>query len=40
MAFRLAKGQSLRVIDPEGEQVCDLLAFNAEDTGEVISSGR
>lgn len=39
-AFRLNKGQRLRVIDPEGEQVSDLLAFNAADTGEVISSGR
>lgn len=39
-AFRLNKGQRLRVIDPEGEQVSDLLAFNADDTKEVISSGR
>ena len=39
-AFRLAKGQRLKVIDPEGEQVSDLLAFNAGDPGEVISSGR
>jgi hypothetical protein len=40
VAFRLAKGQRLRVIDPEGEQVSDLLAFDADDTREVISSGR
>jgi uncharacterized protein YcgI (DUF1989 family) len=40
VAFRLAKGSRLRVIDPRGEQVSDLLAFNAADTGEVISSGR
>jgi uncharacterized protein YcgI (DUF1989 family) len=39
-AFRLAKGQRLKVIDPQGEQVSDLLAFNAHDTAEVISSGR
>lgn len=39
-AFRLKKGQRLTVIDPEGEQVADLLAFNAGDIGEVISSGR
>jgi uncharacterized protein YcgI (DUF1989 family) len=39
-AFRLAKGQRLRITDPEGEQVSDLLAFNAHDTAEVISSGR
>jgi uncharacterized protein YcgI (DUF1989 family) len=28
------------VIDPRGEQVADLLAFNANDLDEVISSGR
>lgn len=39
-AFRLNKGQRLRVIDPQGEQVSDLLAFNAHDPAEVISSGR
>ena len=40
VAFRLNKGGRLRVIDPQGEQVSDLVAFNAHDTGEVISSGR
>ena len=40
VAFRLARGERLRVIDPQGEQVSDLLAFNADDLGEVISSGR
>jgi uncharacterized protein YcgI (DUF1989 family) len=39
-AFRLKKGETLIVIDPEGEQVADLLAFNADDIDEVISSGR
>lgn len=39
-AFRMRRGQRLRVVDPEGEQVADLLAFNAADTAEVISSGR
>jgi uncharacterized protein len=39
-AFELRAGQTLMVIDPEGEQVADLLAFNAHDKGEVISSGR
>ena len=39
-AFKLNKGQRLRVIDPNGEQVSDMLAFNAHDTAEVISSGR
>ena len=39
-AFRLKKGEMLTVIDPKGEQVADLLAFNAADLNEVISSGR
>ena len=40
VAFRLDRGQRLTVIDPQGEQVADLLAFNRNDTREVISSGR
>lgn len=40
VAFRLDRGQRLRVIDPQGEQVSDMLAFNAHDVAEVISSGR
>jgi uncharacterized protein YcgI (DUF1989 family) len=40
VAFRLARGETLIVIDPRGEQVADLLAFNAHDVDEVISSGR
>jgi len=39
-AFRLNRGQRLRVIDPQGEQVSDMLVFNAHDINEVISSGR
>lgn len=39
-AFHLRKGQRLRVIDPLGGQVSDLLAFNAQDSREVISNGR
>lgn len=39
-AFKLAKGQRLVVIDPEGQQVSDLLAFNADDVREVVSNGR
>lgn len=39
-AFTLDKGQRLTVIDPRGEQVADLLAYNRHDVGEVISSGR
>jgi uncharacterized protein len=39
-AFRLARGQVLKVIDPCGVQVSDLLAYNAADVREVISAGR
>lgn len=39
-AFTLRKGQFLTVIDPQGEQVSDLVAFNAADVREGISSGR
>ena len=39
-AFRLKKGQKLKVIDPMGEQVSDMVLFNAEDTREKISSGK
>ena len=40
VAFTLNKGQRLKVIDPRGQQVSDLLAFNRHDIGEAISSGR
>jgi uncharacterized protein YcgI (DUF1989 family) len=40
VAFTLDRGQRLTVIDPLGEQVADLLAFNRHDVAEVISSGR
>jgi uncharacterized protein YcgI (DUF1989 family) len=40
VAFTIEKGQRLTVIDPQGEQVADLLAFNRNDPEEVISSGR
>ena len=39
-AFRLHRGQVLKVIDPHGRQVSDLLAFNAADPREAISNGR
>jgi uncharacterized protein len=39
-AFELTKGQLLRVIDLEGEQVADLTAFNSTDKAEWLSSGR
>ncbi|MEO6076842.1 MAG: DUF1989 domain-containing protein, partial [Dokdonella sp.] len=40
VAFELKRGDSLKVIDPEGQQVADLVAFNHNDTAESISSGR
>lgn len=40
VAFELKAGQRLKIIDPRGEQVSDLLAFNRHDIAEVISSGR
>jgi uncharacterized protein YcgI (DUF1989 family) len=39
-AFTLSRGSVLTVIDPEGEQVSDLVAFSARDVREAISSGR
>lgn len=39
-AFRLAAGDTLRVIDPFGQQVSDLVAFAADDVREAISNGR
>ncbi len=39
-AFTLGAGDLLTVIDPRGEQVADLLAFDAADTREVLSAGR
>ena len=40
VAFELKAGQRIKIIDPRGEQVSDLLAFNRHDIAEVISSGR
>lgn len=40
VAFPLDAGQRLAVIDPEGGQVADLLAFSRDNIGEVISAGR
>ena len=39
-AFLLRQGSTLTVIDPQGCQVSDLLAFAASDVREVISNGR
>ncbi|UVO54857.1 urea carboxylase-associated family protein [Sphingomonas sp. SUN039] len=40
VAFTMRAGQTLTVTDPLGRQVADLLAFNANDVREAISSGR
>lgn len=39
-AFLLRKGEILQVIDPEGGQVSDMLAFVKADVREVLSNGR
>jgi uncharacterized protein len=39
-AIRLAAGDTLRVIDPQGQQVSDLVAFAADDVREALSNGR
>ncbi len=40
VAFTIQAGQRLSVIDPQGGQVADLLAFSRADVGEVLSAGR
>ena len=40
VAFELKKGQTLKVIDPNGEQVSDMVLFNAADIREKLSSGK
>ncbi len=40
VGFRLEKGQTVRVIDIEGEQVVDLIAYNQANTEEYLSSAR
>ncbi|QNJ98822.1 DUF1989 domain-containing protein [Constantimarinum furrinae] len=39
-AFILKRGQRLKVIDPMGQQVSDMVLFNAHDIKEKISSGK
>jgi uncharacterized protein YcgI (DUF1989 family) len=39
-AFELRRGQVLKVIDPRGEQVSDLIAYARDDWNHVLSSGR
>jgi uncharacterized protein YcgI (DUF1989 family) len=38
--FVVRRGEHLRIIDPQGEQVSDLMSFAQEDPREVLSSGR
>ena len=38
--FELLKGQELLVIDPQGEQVADLVVYNMHDLDELLSNGR
>jgi uncharacterized protein YcgI (DUF1989 family) len=40
LGLRLTAGQLLKVIDPRGEQVSDLVSFSAADKREALSSGR
>lgn len=40
VGFTIQKGQRLRIIDPQGEQVSDLAAFARDDKREWLSSGR
>lgn len=38
-AFQVRRGQLVRIIDPQGEQVSDLVSFASDDTAEWLSSG-
>ena len=40
VAFTVQKGQIIRVIDVDGEQVADLVSFARQNTEEYLSSGR
>lgn len=40
VGFTVRQGQIVRVIDPSGEQVSDLIAFATDDPSEWLSSGR
>lgn len=40
ISFILKKGQQLKVVDIEGEQVSDLVCYNLYDQSEYLSSGR
>ena len=40
VSLQLKKGERLKVIDLQGEQVSDFICYNLYDTGEWLSSGR
>lgn len=40
VAFFIDRGQTLRITDPEGRQVCDLYSVHRDDPREHLSSGR
>ncbi|MEO6070757.1 MAG: urea carboxylase-associated family protein [Chitinophagaceae bacterium] len=40
VSFILNKGQRLKIVDIEGEQVSDLICYNLHDKEEYLSSGR
>ncbi|WP_417857597.1 DUF1989 domain-containing protein [Xanthomarina gelatinilytica] len=40
VAFTLKKGDRLKVIDPKGQQVSDMVLFNHRDSREKLSSGK
>jgi hypothetical protein len=40
VSFTLKKGQKLKVVDPEGGQVSDMVLFNANDVREKLSNGK
>lgn len=40
ISFIVRKGQRLKIVDIEGEQVSDLICYNLHDINEYLSSGR
>ena len=40
VAFKVRKGERLKIVDVQGEQVSDFICFNQHDTREYLSSGR
>ena len=37
ISFEIAEGQKLKLTQPEGEQVADLISFNRDDRRELLS---